>query len=383
MKDFRSFLLLFVALISLMISASSSPPSDPSVEELKKKQEQLEKATKETKEKKGKTEEEIREKTRLMNQKERELEQRKSRQRQLEQKLAAYQIQMNYIGSLIPETAENLGNLRELARKRIRELYKEGTKPFMAYLLEANNDVDFVDRVFYARLLIAHDYETFSRLKNSYSRLQMLSQKYEQLSRETASLKDEVEKEAAELKIEIKKFEAEKQKLLTDLRAYERALEDLYEQSRAYAEQIRRLTGEGRTLAPFNGIFKWPLIGRVTSGFGMRFHPILRKRKPHYGIDIALPRGSLVYAAASGTVISAEYKGGYGLAVVILHGALKGDSYSTIYAHLDEILVEEGAEVEVGDPIGKVGSTGLATGPHLHFEIRINGDPVDPARYLP
>jgi murein DD-endopeptidase MepM/ murein hydrolase activator NlpD len=383
MKDFRSFLLLFVALISLMISASSSPPSDPSVEELKKKQEQLEKATKETKEKKGKTEEEIREKTRLMNQKERELEQRKSRQRQLEQKLAAYQIQMNYIGSLIPETAENLGNLRELARKRIRELYKEGTKPFMAYLLEANNDVDFVDRVFYARLLIAHDYETFSRLKNSYSRLQMLSQKYEQLSGETASLKDEVEKEAAQLKIEIKKFEAEKQKLLMDLRAYERALEDLYEQSRAYAEQIRRLTGEGRTLAPFNGIFKWPLIGRVTSRFGMRFHPILRKRKPHYGIDIALPRGSLVYAAASGTVISAEYKGGYGLAVVILHGALKGDSYSTIYAHLDEILVEEGAEVEVGDPIGKVGSTGLATGPHLHFEIRINGDPVDPARYLP
>jgi murein DD-endopeptidase MepM/ murein hydrolase activator NlpD len=318
-----------------------------------------------------------------MNQKERELEQRKSRQRQLEQKLAAYQIQMNYIGSLIPETAENLGNLRELARKRIRELYKEGTKPFMAYLLEANNDVDFVDRVFYARLLIAHDYETFSRLKNSYSRLQMLSRKYEQLSRETASLKDEVEKEAAELKIEIKNFEAEKQKLLMDLRAYERALEDLYEQSRAYAEQIRRLTGEGRTLAPFNGIFKWPVIGRVTSGFGMRFHPILRKRKPHYGIDIALPRGSLVYAAASGTVISAEYKGGYGLAVVILHGALKGDSYSTVYAHLDEILVEEGAEVEVGDPIGKVGSTGLATGPHLHFEIRINGDPVDPARYLP
>ncbi|MHA2620402.1 MAG: murein hydrolase activator EnvC family protein [bacterium JZ-2024 1] len=371
-----------LACFGLLISAASPPPSDSSVEDIKRRQEQLEKQKQATRAKIGETDEQIREKIKLQNAKERELEQRRKHLRQLEQKLAAYEIQKNYIGSLIPETAENLGNLRELARRRIRELYKEGTKPFIAYMMEAHNDVDFVDRVFYARLLIAHDYETFSRLKGTYGRLQALSRKYEDLSRETISLKKQVEHEASLLRAEIKRFSAEKQKLLADLRALEQAYEDLEEESITLANELRRRAGEGLLLAPFDGAFKWPVRGRLTSGFGMRRHPILRKRKFHTGIDIALPRGSVVSAAASGTVLIADYKGGYGLAVLILHGDYQGKSYSTLYGHLDEILVEEGALVEAGDPIGKIGCTGLCTGPHLHFEIRADGDPVDPLTHL-
>lgn len=382
MKPFKLSLVLAIACIAL-IGASKAPASSQSTEEeLLKRQEELQRQKRETKEKLEQTEEQIREKNRQLMAKERALQQRKSRQRELEHKLAAYEIQKNYIGSLIAETAENLGNLRELARQRIRELYKEGTKPYLAFLLEAKNDVDFVDRVFYARLLIAHDYQTFSRLKRSHGQLQSLSRKYEELSRQTANLKEQVEKESAILRADIKRFEKEKRALLSNYRAFEEALDELEKEDREIGNALRALRGQGKLITPFDGVFKWPVRGRISSGFGMRRHPILKKRKFHSGVDIALPRGEIVSASASGTVVLADYKGGYGLTVVIVHGEYKGDSYSTLYAHMDELLVEEGAVVEKGDPIGKVGCTGLCTGPHLHFSVFINGKPLDPLKFL-
>jgi murein DD-endopeptidase MepM/ murein hydrolase activator NlpD len=378
--------LFLVALICVsVVAASGSPPPDPSVEDLMKQQEEMESKKKEKKEQIEQTRKAYAEKVRQQNAKERELETRKKHVRQLEQKLAAYEIQMNYIGSLIPETAESLGNLREIARKRIRELYKEGTKPYVAYLLESRSDVDFVDRVFYARLLIAHDYETFSRLKGTYNRLQTLSQKYDELARSTVALKGRVESEAAALRAEIKKFEAEKKKLLADERALWQAYEEFDKAIRDLGDQIRRRSGASPRTTPFDGVFLWPVRGRISSGFGMRRHPILKRRRHHSGMDFALPRGSIVSASASGTVILAGYKEGYegyGNLVVILHGDFRGKSYTTLYGHLDEVLVDEDSELEAGDPIGKIGCTGLCTGPHLHFEIRVNGDPVDPAKYL-
>ena len=125
--------------------------------------------------------------------------------------------------------------------------------------------------------------------------------------------------------------------------------------------------------------FIWPTAGTVTSGFGNRLHPILGVYRLHAGIDLGTAHGQPVYAARAGVVITAGPWGGYGNAVAIEHG----NGLASVYAHLSEVSVRPGELVRALERVGSIGSTGLSTGPHLHFEIRLNGVAVDPLGYLP
>jgi len=122
----------------------------------------------------------------------------------------------------------------------------------------------------------------------------------------------------------------------------------------------------------------WPTAGRVESGFGMRVHPSTRVRRLHAGVDIGAPTGTPIVAAAAGVVRFAGVSGGYGNLVELDHG---GGS-ETRYAHASALLVRTGQRVERGQLIARVGSTGLSTGPHLHFEVRVGGQPVDPVAFF-
>ena len=117
-----------------------------------------------------------------------------------------------------------------------------------------------------------------------------------------------------------------------------------------------------------------PVAGRITSGFGMRFHPILHYTRFHAGLDFGAAWGSPIVAAADGTVVAAGYGGGYGRQVQIAHGG----GILTLYGHMSAIAATPGEPVRQGQVIGYVGSSGLSTGPHLHFEVKVNGQPVDP-----
>ncbi len=117
---------------------------------------------------------------------------------------------------------------------------------------------------------------------------------------------------------------------------------------------------------------------RYGSSFGMRMHPILKVVRPHEGIDLTAPRGTNIYATADGVILQAGYRaGGFGKKVLIDHGY----GYRTLYGHCDEVLVEPGQEVKRGEVIARVGSTGLSKSPHLHYEVHVNGRPVDPVDY--
>lgn len=122
-----------------------------------------------------------------------------------------------------------------------------------------------------------------------------------------------------------------------------------------------------------------PVPGRVTSGFGARVHPLDHIEKTHQGIDLAAGLGDPVKSAKDGKVVFAGEQRGYGMIVIVQHS----DSLATAYAHLSQIDVEVGDEVERGQTVGRVGMTGNSTGPHLHFEVRENGEQVDPQKYLP
>lgn len=121
-----------------------------------------------------------------------------------------------------------------------------------------------------------------------------------------------------------------------------------------------------------------PTNGRITSHYGMRFHPIFKHHRLHTGIDFAGKIGTPVKAAWGGDVIETGTRNGYGNVVVIDHH----DGKVTLYGHLSMIDVEVGQPVEPGEKVGEIGMTGLATGPHLHFEIRVDGDPIDPMSFF-
>ena len=125
--------------------------------------------------------------------------------------------------------------------------------------------------------------------------------------------------------------------------------------------------------------FVMPVAGRASSGYGNRFDPIQHKEIKHPGFDLAAPTGTTVDAAAAGTVTHAGPAGTYGNLITIKHA----DGVETRYAHLSATSVKEGDHVEAGQPIGAVGTTGYSTGPHLHFEVRKDGQPIDPAPLLP
>jgi hypothetical protein len=119
-------------------------------------------------------------------------------------------------------------------------------------------------------------------------------------------------------------------------------------------------------------------LTRFGSSFGTRFHPILKVVRPHEGIDLTAPRGTPIYATADGTILQAGYRaGGFGKKILVDHGF----GYRTLYGHCEEVLVQPGQLVTRGEVIGKVGSTGLSKAPHLHYEVHMNGRPVDPINY--
>ena len=124
---------------------------------------------------------------------------------------------------------------------------------------------------------------------------------------------------------------------------------------------------------------QWPVKGRISSGYGYRIHPVLKARHFHGGIDIAAPEGTQVKAAASGTVVGVGNRGNYGLAVVLEHTG----GVTTWYGHTSKVLVRLGDSVKQGQTIALVGRTGLATGPHLDFRIKIGDQTVDPLEWLP
>ena len=188
---------------------------------------------------------------------------------------------------------------------------------------------------------------------------------------------DEWDLRSSEIEQADKEMEREVFRIEEEIRRKEeeRRRQEEEERRRAIEEQRRAHEAE---FGPFE-LVAWPADGQKTSGFGPRVHPIFGTVRQHNGIDLDGNTGDRVRAARSGEVILAGERGGFGNTIVIYHGL----GYSTLYAHLSRVEVGVGQNVASGDRIGAIGSTGWSTGPHLHFELRIDGKAVDPTPYLP
>ena len=177
--------------------------------------------------------------------------------------------------------------------------------------------------------------------------------------------------------------EAREEQLLAEVREtrvdYERRIADLRAESEDISALLRERQAGQATTVRGGGQLAYPLANAVvTSRYGLRTHPIFGTRRLHAGADFRGSTGTPILAAERGTVVFAGRRGGYGNTVVIDHGG----SLATLYAHQSRLAVAIGDEVQQGETIGAVGSTGFSTGPHLHFEVRVGGTPVDPLNYL-
>jgi murein DD-endopeptidase MepM/ murein hydrolase activator NlpD len=182
----------------------------------------------------------------------------------------------------------------------------------------------------------------------------------------------------ADLKSLIHQKHAAVNQIETKKTALEQAIAENQRESAQIGALLQAAGGPAGPALSGGGQFLWPAVGPITSPFGWRIHPIFGTREFHAGVDIGVPYGTTVAAADSGTVEFAGTMTGYGNVVVIDHGA----GLATLYGHLSAYSVMVGQVVGRGSPIANVGCTGYCTGPHLHFEVRLNGSPVDPLPYL-
>lgn len=300
----------------------------------------------------------------------------------------------------LAEAQKRLEGRETVFYKRVRDIYINGRLSYIDVVIGSKDFSDFANRLEVLKRIIDSDITLINEIKKERAEIEAHKQK---LETDRAKLV-ELEKAALAKQAEIEQKKAERnvvlQKAQNDRATAMQAIEELNASSAQVSAMLKERQAARATAAAAaaaaaqtsagqgqgasdnwvqgTGQLGWPVSGEITSPYGYRVHPIWGTTIYHSGIDIGVDEGTPVHAADGGVVVWSGWMGGYGYAVVIDHG----NGLSTLYGHNSELAVDEGQSVAKGQVISYAGSTGNSTGPHVHFEVRVNGDPVDPMGYL-
>ena len=277
----------------------------------------------------------------------------------------------------LDETQERIDVKNESFNERLRAIYKNGEAGYIEIMLGSDSFSDFMNNAEMVNRIYQYDVDFLENLKKQYKEIDVKKKDLEGYQNELVAKRRDVEDKQEQL--EVSRGEA------VNLRKEIANNNDLLAaQEKKLAEYADELIDKIKSIQSdedyAGGVFAWPSPGytRITSPFGYRIHPILKTKIFHTGTDIGVPANSKIVAVNEGTVIMAGWSGGYGKVVVIDHGG----GIVTLYAHNNKLLVKKGDQVRKGQQISLSGSTGMSTGPHLHFEVRKDGAYIDSMIYL-
>jgi murein DD-endopeptidase MepM/ murein hydrolase activator NlpD len=315
------------------------------------------------------------------------------RLQQAEAALGVARVDLIEIEGNLSRLLDRVDMMHEAFNQRARRSYQMNSGGvYIEMLLSARGFSDLVNR---AKFIVKVMSEDRSRLDGlTKLSVQMDQSRQEAVQKKTAitSQRDAVDTEKAHIASLRAQLQDSRRQVVAEIANRKQLLTKVQADKASYLKQMAALEAESRSIAAMlrarqkGQVYQagsgkklaWPTTGSVTSPFGWRTSPIFGDRRFHYGIDIGAPYGQPVIASESGQVVSASTMSGYGLAVIIDHGG----ALATLYAHLSAASVTAGQRISRGQQVGLVGCSGWCTGPHLHFEVRINGEPKDPMLFF-
>ena len=270
----------------------------------------------------------------------------------------------------------------ELFKSRARAMYENSEIDYMEIIFGAENFSDFLSKIEVVTQLINYDNGVLERLKETRDQIEAAKKKLEETLATQKANKETLEKKQQSLV----SARTEKENLLKEAQKNVEIYEALVDKAEAAEAAFIKeneaafTAGANTKVYKTDGTYNWPVPSTkyITSYYGYRIHPVYGYKKFHSGIDIGASYGADIVAMADGKVTLASWNGGYGKCVVVNHGG----GLTSLYGHNSDILVSYGQEVKKGQVIAKAGSTGVSTGPHLHFEVRKNGSTTDPRGYV-
>jgi len=300
---------------------------------------------------------------------------------EIEQKIQLIESAIDTLNEAIALTEAELAQKEELLKERLRAMYKSANVVWVLDELFRSSDWnELYIRVKMMNQLGKYDRLLINSVKNKRQELKELMELREYELQNCVEEAKRYAQEMQQLEMSRSSLEAAIQKDIKSKEEYER-LEDILEKDIKETEELIRSL-QSKSNLKFGGKMVWPMPTNkyIASQFGNRLHPIYKVWKMHTGLDIGSKLNEEIVAAADGVVIFAGTRSGYGNCVIIDHGS----GITTLYAHINNrgILVRTGQTVKAGEVIAKAGQTGVATGQHLHFEVRVNGTPQNPLEYV-
>ncbi len=292
-----------------------------------------------------------------------------------EGKLITLEAELEEAQSKVEVQNDNLG-------KRLRNMYKSGSVGFLDVLLDSSSFSEFLTNLDLVEKVYAGDKEVLDGLQDAYDEIDTKKKKVEALQEELKESKAVAEEQKAVVEADRATVEEQKKEIAASNEETQEMLDKLNAEADRVSAEVKKKSSSSKTSTYTGGAMAWPVpsvgTSNITSVYGWRTHPIFGVGRGHSGVDIGAPSGAAVVAANPGTVISSGWNGGYGYCVIIDHGG----GITTLYGHNSSLLVSVGQTVSRGQTIALVGSTGWSTGPHCHFEVRINGSTTDPLDYI-
>lgn len=310
----------------------------------------------------------------------------------LEGQIGAVEKEINTLQGSIGETKNKINTVkRELEvvekemdeqndslEKRLCAMYMNGDASFLEILLGSESITDLMANVDLVQTIYENDVEVLRTMEVQHQQIETKKKELETLQ---ANLVAEQQRESQKQQ-SLQASRGEVANLRQQVAEENQLIQEDLDQQQAAANEVTAWLKARQTTTAYEGSGKlgWPAPGvaRTTSEYGYRVHPILKTKKLHTGLDIGAPSGTTIVAAEQGTVIKAGWNNSYGYMVMIDHGG----GIVTLYAHNSSLIVKEGARVSRGTPISYSGTTGMSTGPHLHFEVRNNGNYENPRNWL-